>query len=207
MINTLIFILIVTSFLSGCVVIAKKSFDEIIQKPLATQSCRPTAAKLTFYEEFRHGYTTKLYIHPRERRPQDIVWASDFINDEIIRTGYFTTGLESPNYLIEFQTYYSAQANFIEQTWFWSTIVTLGIIPSWGHGSIQIKAIVKDPFGKILEEFKSHEAEFHTINWLILAPFNIGNKNTNKEMVQKISPKLTDEILKKMIAAHIICDR
>jgi len=102
MINTLIFILIVTSFISGCVVIAKKSFDEIIQKPLITQSCRPTAAKLTFYEEFRHGYTTKVYIHPRERRPQDIVWASDFINDEIIRTGYFTTGLESPKYLIEF---------------------------------------------------------------------------------------------------------
>lgn len=192
--------------LTGCVVIAKKSTDNIYQESLTSPPCKPTPAKLTFYEEFRHGYTTKQYVHPREKRPQDVDWASDFINAEINRTGYFTADSVSPKYLIEFQTSYSAQSNIAEQAWFWSTIVTLGIIPSWGHGSIQLKAVIKDLSGKTLQEFKSNEAEFHTFNWLILAPFNIGNRNTNKELVQKLSPKLTDEILAQMIAANLICD-
>lgn len=201
----IIFLLLETSCLSGCVVIAKKSVDQIYQETRTSLSCTATPAKLTFYEEFRHGYTTKEYVQPRDKGPQDVDWASDFVNAEINRTGHFATDSASPKYLIEFQTYYSAQSNFVEQAWFWSTIVTLGIIPSWGHGSLQLKAVVKDPSGKVLEEIKSNEAEFHTINWLILAPFNIGNRNTNKELVQKIAPQLVDEILNQMIAARLIC--
>ncbi|MBL7555626.1 MAG: hypothetical protein JNM24_07370 [Bdellovibrionaceae bacterium] len=192
---------------SGCIVVPKKTEDKFIVAPVfVDKKCSSTSAKIIYKQVLKSDFTSERYVDPNENHG-GIRVPSKYILDTIQKYGFLETNSKNGNFdiFIEFTVHEDDYSNFLQQSNFWLTNLTLGIIPSWGSGNIRITSMFRDKDGTVVGEYASQKVEYNFFKGIIFFPFNFDSKNTPAYMHSEYIPKMTIDIFNQAAAKNILC--
>lgn len=195
--------------LSGCIIIPKKNADTMAVSPTFDKAtCFARSAKVIFRQILKSDYTSERYVDPNEKHG-NIVFASKHIYDTINKYGFLNLNntREDFDLFIEFTVYEQDYSNFLQQSNFWLSSLTLGLLPAWGSGNMYITSTFRDKDGNILDEVTSQKQEYNYLRGLIFFPFNFNRRTTPAFMHEEFIPKMTIDIFNQVEKKQLLCKK
>lgn len=194
--------------LAGCTTFRKPP-AEPKKLELSTIGCKPIPVDAKFLESNNMLFNVTS-DYSKNQNPDWSAWAlaSRIVADRLHGLNILdidSAATQSKDYKIIFHVLENYSSTNTQKVFYWMTTLSLGIIPSWGTGSIKLTAQVFDKDDIRVGIFESSAVEFNVYNSFLTFVY-MYNYNAHIQYIERTVMKdLTDEVTSKMIAAKLIC--